>query len=100
MWRVRLDIPEKYPFESPTVTFMNKIFHPNISFETGKLYLDEGWTPAWDLSSILLSIQSMLPNCNVDMPKNREAARLFKENPNEYNAMVIQKAQKHALVAP
>lgn len=46
------------------------------------------WTPTYDISAILASIQSLLTDPNPDSPANAEAARLFSENKREYHRKV------------
>ena len=85
-----LEFTEEYPNKAPTVKFVTKMFHPNI-YADGSICLDilqNQWSPIYDISAILTSIQSLLCDPNPSSPANSEAARLYQENRREYERKV------------
>ncbi|KAJ3123164.1 Ubiquitin-conjugating enzyme E2 2 [Nowakowskiella sp. JEL0407] len=89
-FKLTLQFDESYPTKPPSVKFLSKMFHPNV-YANGDLCLDilqNRWSPTYDVSAILTSVQSLLHDPNPSSPANAEAARLFVENKKEYNKRV------------
>ena len=50
--------------------------------------LQNNWSPIYDVSAVLTSIQSLLSDPNPNSPANSEAARLYVEDRKAYNRRV------------
>ena len=60
-WKIRVFLPEKYPFQAPKIGFVNKVFHPNIDEASGVICLDvidEAWSALYDLREVFRNIIS------------------------------------------
>jgi len=91
-FKLQIEFSEEYPNKPPKVKFLSKMFHPNV-YSDGSLCLDilqNRWSPSYDVSSILTSIQSLLDEPNPSSPANAEAAKLFQENRAEYEKRIQQ----------
>ena len=89
-FKLSLTFSEDYPNKAPQVKFITKMFHPNI-YADGAICLDilqNQWSPIYDISAILTSIQSLLTDPNPNSPANSEASKLYVENKGEYNRRV------------
>ena len=61
-FKLTIEFTEEYPNKPPTVRFVSKMFHPNV-YADGGICLDilqNRWSPTYDVSAILTSIQVKL----------------------------------------
>jgi ubiquitin-protein ligase len=100
-WVIRIEFPKQYPYKSPSVGFITKIYHPNVDFNSGTIclnVLNKSWTPIYNLThiySIFLPQLLMYPNAND--PLNIDSTELFLSNIDEFNKNVIKNINKYCI---
>ena len=63
IFKLQILFPVDYPYEPPKITFITRIFHPNID-KYGNICLDilkDKWSPSLTISKCLLSVFAGLP---------------------------------------
>uniref|UniRef100_A0A663LZW8 Ubiquitin-conjugating enzyme E2 H n=1 Tax=Athene cunicularia TaxID=194338 RepID=A0A663LZW8_ATHCN len=85
VWKVRVDLPDKYPFKSPSI---------------GTVCLDvinQTWTALYDLTNIFESfLPQLLAYPNPIDPLNGDAAAMYLHRPEEYKQKIKEYIQKYA----
>ncbi|TVY15663.1 Ubiquitin-conjugating enzyme E2 1 [Lachnellula arida] len=96
---VDVKIPNEYPFRPPAMSFTTKLWHPNVSSQTGAICLDtigSAWSPVLTIKSALLSLQSLLSTPEPKDPQDAEVASMLMNNPDMFQRIAREWAIKHA----
>ncbi|XVE56514.1 hypothetical protein DITRI_Ditri04bG0016800 [Diplodiscus trichospermus] len=79
-FEIDITLPDGYPFEPPKMKFVTKVWHPNISSQSGAICLDilkDQWSPALTLKTALLSVQALLSAPEPDDPQDAVVAQQY-----------------------
>ncbi|CZR54739.1 probable ubiquitin--protein ligase [Phialocephala subalpina] len=92
-------LPNEYPFKPPQMKFKTKLWHPNVSSQTGAICLDTlgtAWSPVLTIKSALLSLQSLLSTPEPKDPQDAEVASMLMKNPDQFQRVAREWAIKYA----
>ncbi|PSS11391.1 Ubiquitin-conjugating enzyme like [Actinidia chinensis var. chinensis] len=100
VWKVRVELPDAYPYKSPSIGFANKIYHPNIDEISGSVCLDvinQAWSPMFDLVNVFeVFLPQLLMYPNAADPLNGEAAALLMQDRTAFEQRVKEYCEKYA----
>jgi ubiquitin-conjugating enzyme (huntingtin interacting protein 2) len=99
LFQVDILFPPEYPYKPPKMKFDTKIWHPNISSQTGAICLDilkNEWSPALSVRTAMLSLQALLCEPVPDDPQDAVVASQFKSENALYRKTAREWVQKYA----
>eukprot|EP00892_Ulva_mutabilis_P008369 jgi/Ulvmu1/5904/UM026_0025.1 len=100
LWKVRVEIPDSYPYKSPSIGFKNRIYHPNVDEAAGSVCLDvinQTWSPLFELVNVFeVFLPQLLLYPNPTDPLNGDAAALLIREPESFDRKVRDYVTRYA----
>lgn len=105
----RLTFPSDYPLSPPKMQFVSDMFHPNV-YPDGRVCISilhapgedplgyesisERWSPVQSIEKVLLSVVSMLAEPNDESGANVDAAKMWREDREQFTKIADQIVRK------
>ncbi|KAM8717295.1 hypothetical protein ACLKA7_004061 [Drosophila subpalustris] len=93
--------PERYPMAPPTVRFLTKILHPNVS-RHGDVGIDifqqQNWSLALNVAKVLLSVQSLLTDPYTEVCMEPELGYIYEQERSRFEQLVRAWTWKYAML--
>ncbi|KRX03371.1 Ubiquitin-conjugating enzyme/RWD-like protein [Pseudocohnilembus persalinus] len=99
LFTVDIQLPSEYPYKPPKMKFDTRIWHPNVSSQTGAICLDilkNEWSPALSIRTALLSLQALLCSPEPDDPQDAQVAGQYKSDREAFNQKAKEWTQTYA----
>ncbi|CAN6623185.1 ubiquitin-conjugating enzyme E2 1 [Trichomonascus vanleenenianus] len=99
LFTIDIKIPQEYPFKPPQMKFDTRVYHPNISSQTGAICLDilkDKWSPIITIKSALISLQALLQSPVPEDPQDAEVAGVYQKDYNAFKAKAAEWTRKYA----
>ena len=99
IYQIDIQLPPEYPYKPPKMKFETRIWHPNISSQTGAICLDilkDEWSPALTIRTALLSLQALLCAPEPNDPQDAVVAGEYKSDLKLYKKHAKEWVEKYA----
>ena len=99
-FKVDITIPGDYPFAPPKMKFITKMWHPNVSSQTGAICLDilkDAWSPAHTMKTVLLSLQALMCSPEPSDPQDAEVANMYNASYEQFACTATFWTQSYAM---
>ena len=96
---ILLDFSDNYPFKSPKIKFVTKIYHPNVKQDTGEIcdqLIKEQWKPAMPIRQVIITLVKLIENPDLESSIEPEIAKEMKENKKAFKAKAADYTKRFA----
>lgn len=102
-FRIQIDFPAEYPFKPPKITFLTKIYHPNVD-DKGQVCLpiihSDNWKPATKTEQVIGALIALVNEPEPEHPLRAELAEEYTKDKKKFMKNAEEFTKKHAEKRP